>query len=100
MTITKGFEGTVSSEASSVEVPKNYRNSTYNIVSKVGYLIGVPKRFYESDGAGLDMKHFEELHKDKNARIIRNLCMLRTAIEQNYGEISYQIFNHLKNLHT
>ena len=32
------------------------------------------------------MELFEQLDTDKNARIIRNLCMLRTAIELNYGE--------------
>lgn len=40
------------------------------------------------------------MDRDKNARIVRNLCLLRTAIEQNYGKI-YRAFQYdLKNLHT
>ena len=104
MTITKGFEGTVYSEESitqeTTEIRTDYRNSTYNIVSKVGYLIGVPKQYFDPALGMLSLELFDQLDKDKNARIIRNLCMLRTAIELNYGEANYRIYNDLKNLHT
>lgn len=30
------------------------------------------------------MEWYEKLHADKNARIVRNLCMIRTALELNY----------------
>lgn len=40
------------------------------------------------------------MDRDKNARIVRNLCLIRTAIEQNYSKI-YRAFQYdLKNLHT
>lgn len=104
MTIIKGFEGTIYSEEpieqETPEVRTDYRNSTYNIVSKVGYLIGVPKQYFDPSQGMLSMELFDHLDKDKNARIIRNLCMLRTAIELNYGEANYRIYNDLKNLHT
>ena len=104
MTITKSFDGTVCSEGyltqESQEVRNNYRNSTYSIVSTVGYLIGVPKQYFLHEQGKLSLELFDQLDKDKNARIIRNLCMLRTAIELNYREANYRIYNDLKNLHT
>ena len=103
MTITKSFDGTVYSEEyltqESQEIRSNYRNSTYNIVSTVGYLIGVPRQYFALEQGKLNMELFDQLDKDKNARIIRNLCMLRTAIELNYREANYRIYNDLKNLH-
>ena len=104
MTITKSFDGTVCSVGyltqESQEVRNNYRNSTYSIVSTVGYLIGVPKQYFVHEQGKLSLELFDQLDKDKNARIIRNLCMLRTAIELNYREANYRIYNDLKNLHT
>lgn len=53
MTIIRDFEGTNFSGEPICEMPKEYRNSTFNIVSKVGYLIGVPRKNYDSDYWGL-----------------------------------------------
>lgn len=104
MTITKDFNGTVfSSDPSEQEIithQKDYRNSTYVVVSKVAYLIGVPQRIFDLEYEPPKMEHFKSLTQNKNARIIRNLCMLRTAIEQNYGELNYQMTWSLKNLHS
>lgn len=104
MTITKDFEGTVfssnSAELENQEVPKNYRNSTYHIISKIAYLIGVPQRIFELEHEPPKMEHFKELQSNKHARIIRNLCMLRTAIERNYRELNYQMTWDIKNLHS
>lgn len=33
------------------------------------------------------MEWYEKLHADKNARIVRNLCMIRTALELNFKAI-------------
>jgi len=65
-----------------------YKDSTYEIVSKVAYLIGVPKRIFENEHEPPKLEIFEKLDKDKNARIVRNLCMLRTSIERNYKKIN------------
>ena len=45
------------------------------------------------------MRH-EKLNEDRSARIIRNLCSLRTHIEQNFGLIHHAIVYDLKNLDT
>lgn len=79
---------------------KDFPNSTYTIISKVAYLIGVPKRFFENEHSSPQMDVYRSMEQDKNARIVRNLCLLRTAIEQNYGKIFRAFQYDLKNLHT
>lgn len=65
-----------------------YTDSTYNIVSKVAYLIGVPLRVFENPHEPPKMEIYMVLNKDKNARIIRHLSILRTSIERGFGHIS------------
>lgn len=65
-----------------------YRDSTYSIVSKVAYLIGVPKRIFENQHEPPQLEIFQQLENDKNARIIRHLCIIRTAIERNFKYIN------------
>ena len=76
-----------------------YKDSTYEIVSKVAYLIGVPKRIFENEHEPPKLEIFEKLDKDKNARIVRNLCMLRTSIERNYKKINDELSHSLKSIH-
>ena len=61
-----------------------YKDSTYVVISKVAYLIGVPKRLFENEHEPPQLEVFQQLENDKNARIIRNLCIIRTAIERNF----------------
>lgn len=65
-----------------------YTDSTYDIVSKVAYLIGVPLRVFENPHEPPKMELYMVLNKDKNARIIRHLSILRTSIERGFGHIS------------
>ena len=65
-----------------------YKDSTYELVSKVAFLIGVPKRIFENKHEAPRLDVYEFLSKEKNARIIRNLCVIRTAIERNYRKIN------------
>ncbi len=65
-----------------------YKNSTYGLVSKVAYLIGVSRRIFENDYEPPKMEFFNRLERDKNARIIRNLCIVRTAIVRNFKKIN------------
>lgn len=65
-----------------------YKDSTYELVSKVAYLIGVPKNIFENEHEPPKLEIYERLQKDKNARIIRNLCIVRTAIERNFKGIN------------
>ena len=80
--------------------PSKFSNSTYSIISKVAYLIGVPVKIFENEHEPPKMEQYEELSKNKNARIIRNLCMLRTAIELNFSKLNKEIHYNLKNLHS
>ena len=48
----------------------DYPNSAYMVVSKIGYLIGVPKEIF--DRGQLDGEHYAKMDQNKNARIIRN----------------------------
>lgn len=75
-------------------------SSTYTVISKIAYLIGVPKKFFEAEYAPPQLQTFDQMEREKNARIIRDLCRLRTAIEQNYGRINKAFLYDLKNLHT
>ena len=65
-----------------------YKASTYVIVSKVAYLIGVPKRIFDNEHEPPQLEVFLQLENDKNARIIRHLCIVRTAIERNFKFIN------------
>jgi len=65
-----------------------YKDSTYEIVSKVAYLIGVPKRIFDNEHEAPKIDVYERLELDKTARIIRHLCIIRTAIERNFKYIN------------
>ena len=62
-----------------------YKDSTYDLVSKVAYLIGVPLRIFQNEHEPPKIEIYNQLEQDKNARIIRNLCIIRTTIERNYS---------------
>lgn len=50
-----------------------YKDSTYELVSKVAYLIGVPLRIFQNEHEPPKIEIYNRLEQDKNARIIRNL---------------------------
>ena len=84
----------------SSERPPTYLNNTYEIISKVGFLIGVNKGIFENENSTLDYNWFLLMEKEKSARIIRNLCALRTQLFRQYKKINPQIFYNMKNLDT
>ena len=59
----------------------------YDIVSKVAYLLGIHKRYFENENEPPKLEIFKKLELDKRARIIRNLCILRTQMEHNFLKI-------------
>lgn len=73
---------------------------TYTIVSNVAYLLGVPKRIFENEHEPPKMYVYEELEQNKNARIVRNLCTLRTLIERNFKAINDRMQFEFKSLMT
>lgn len=70
------------------EENRQYNDSTYDVVSKVAYLIGVPKSIFENEHEPPVLEIYRQLDQQKNARIIRNLCRVRTAIERSFGRIN------------
>lgn len=66
------------------------KEGAHEVTSIVAYLIGVPKRIFENDFEPLELDIFTSLEKNKNARIIRHLCILRTSIERSYKYITEQ----------
>lgn len=76
----------------------DYHNPKYNIISLVAYLIGVEKRHFENEYEPPKLDIYEHLDKDKNARIVRNLCRIRTGFEQNYAKIRDEFRYSIKNI--
>jgi len=76
-----------------------YKDSTYDIVSKVAYLIGVPKHIFENEFEPPRIEIYDVLDKNKSARIIRNLCMVRAAIERRFGRINDKMRNEYKSIY-
>ena len=77
-----------------------YKDSTYDIVSKVAYLIGVPKHIFENEHEPPKLEIYELLEKDKSARIIRNLCVVRAAIERRFGKINDKLRKEYKSIYS
>lgn len=46
------------------------KGSVYNIVSRIAYLAGVPKRIFENEYEPPKLEIYEQLQLDKNARIV------------------------------
>ncbi|MCR4739244.1 MAG: hypothetical protein K5886_03165 [Lachnospiraceae bacterium] len=63
----------------------------FAIVSAVAYLIGVPKRIFENENEPPKIEIYQKLDSDKRARIIRNLCILRTRLERYFLKICQAI---------
>ena len=77
-----------------------YKDSTYDIISKVAYLIGVPKHIFENEHEPPKLEIYEALDKNKSARIVRNLCVVRAAIERRFGKINDAIRKDFKSIYT
>lgn len=74
------------------------------IVSKAAFLTGVPEHhFHETSENKLDEAVYVELDQEKSARIIRNLCMVRTAFminndviyDEQVQEIAIKLLKHI-----
>ena len=77
--------GVKAQEQLSASLPTNV---TYTIVSTVAFLLGVPERIFQNEYTPPKLEIYKQLQNNKPARIIRNLCMLRTKIEQNFKKIN------------
>ena len=81
-------ETEVFQETESAQDQSRYKNSTYLLVSKIAYLIGYADEVMTGDRVPEQMHEvYAELEKNKKARIIRNLCIIRYRIERNFAKI-------------
>lgn len=55
-----------------------------SVVSKAAYLLGVPTFIFEKDHEPPDWEIYQELEECRQARVIRNLCILRTELFKRY----------------
>jgi len=78
----------------------NYINHKYELVSRVAFLAGVSKRIFENEYEPLQPEIYEQLAKNEPAVIVRNLCIVRTAMEQHYKKIYNAFRLENKTLHT
>lgn len=68
---------------------QDHATPIYNIVSSMAYLIGIDARFFSDDvSTNFEINIYEELSKNKNAKIIRYLCRIRTGLIKGYGKIN------------
>ena len=84
-------------ENAPIHISKN--RSTYTIVSLISYLIGVPKRIFDNEAEPPKKEIYERLEHNTNAKIIRNLCLLRTTIERHFKSINEQMSWDFKTLY-
>lgn len=88
------------SESDDLPTEPSYRNSTKIIISYVAYLIGVRKTIFENPHEPPLLEYYEQLDKNKNAKIIRELCRLRCGIERNFGKINEKMRHEFRTIQT
>ena len=74
------------------------KDHKYVIVSRVAYLIGINEHYFANEGKLYKQEIFDQMKINKNARIIRNLCLLRTRIERAYQLINNAIKSGRRNV--
>lgn len=71
-------------------IQPNAFGNKYDLVSTFAYLIGVSERIFRSETEPPEPELFRSLETNKKARIIRNLCRIRTDCLKNYDAIDHQ----------
>ncbi len=77
---------------------KDFKKHTYAVISTVAYLTGVKKEFFEKPTCAPDYEVYKKLDRDKRARIIRNLCSIRTCIERKFSLIKQAMKSEFRGL--
>lgn len=57
-----------------------YKNPRFDIVSRIAYLLGVSEEYFLGEESNFDETIYTGLEECKDARIVRNLCIIRTAL--------------------
>ncbi len=76
----------------------NERSETYELISKLAYLLGVNKSIFENEHLSPMMEWYDKLNQVKEARVVRSLCKIRTALMRNYKNVDVEMKFNLKNL--
>ena len=76
----------------------DHKNDKFNVVSTMAYLLGVSERIFDNPHEAPQRSIYDDLDKQKPARIIRNLCRLRNALQQRYLTINNQMMREYKGL--
>ncbi len=84
-------------------LPLDSPRSKKNVVSRVAYLIGVDARHFGLDqGENMNPQFYrsvyDEMNADKEARIVRSLCRLRTKLQRNFRAICTEMNSDVKNI--
>lgn len=80
---------------------KRYHQNRHHITSLMGYLIGIEdSHFGDSQECSFQKSMYDELEKNALAKIIRNLCRVRAALELHYNEIFNEFRYNIKSLST
>ena len=77
----------------------DYDKNKYNIVSTTAFLVGVDEQYFIEEG-GLLKSEFKKLSINKNAVIMRYLCILRTAFVKYFVPILTQMQQQYKGINT
>ncbi len=87
-----GLNTRMSELLSEIDIPvEGTHGEQYEIISRVAYLIGVPKRIFDNEHEPPKIEIYQKLEREKKARIIRNLCALRTRLERYFLKVCLAI---------
>ena len=86
--------------AQNEERRKRPKGEKYELISKVAYLVGVPSWVFENEYESPQIEIYQELNQNKHARIIRNLCIVRTAIERFFMKINIKMYSEYKTIYS
>ena len=87
-------------QANTEDRKKPLRGEKRDIVSRVAYLVGIPQWVFENEFEAPQLEIYKELDQNKNARIVRNLCIVRTAIERFFGKINSKMYVEYKTIYS
>lgn len=88
----------VTSSVNDASEKKIYQDSTYELVSKIAYLLGVPKRIFENEHEPPLLDVYNKMHQEKSAQIVRNLSIVRSGILRNYRAINKKMHAEYKSI--
>lgn len=83
-----------------METQKHYAENTYDIVTKMAYLLGIPSDIIKKESRCYNMDIYHELEENIAARRIRHLSVLRSYLMRKTGLLKQKFIYEFKNLDT